>query len=138
MSKKAFEVSVRSELAAEMRQAIVEMAGERGWNETRLRWLDRAAREAGISYRAARALFYLEPHEPRGSVVERVQRAVQEKRAEKDTRDGFQNLIKHLEALEAVLLAMDSEVFGEGLDALRGPTRDLRNAACRDGKPSRR
>lgn len=43
------------------RGMICELAGPRGWHDTREAWLARGARKAGITLRRARALFYQEP-----------------------------------------------------------------------------
>ena len=59
-------------LADEMHDAIVSLAGERGWSETREAWIARAARRAGISVRAAKSFFYKEAANPAALTVERV------------------------------------------------------------------
>lgn len=46
------------ELAREM---LCELAGPRGWHDTRESWLARGARRAGLTLRRARAIFYQEP-----------------------------------------------------------------------------
>jgi hypothetical protein len=43
------------------RDMLCDIAGQRGWNDTRESWLARGARKAGLSARRARALFYAEP-----------------------------------------------------------------------------
>jgi len=43
------------------RSKLCDLAGPRGWHDTREAWLARGARKAGISIRRARALFYHEP-----------------------------------------------------------------------------
>lgn len=43
------------------RGMICDLAGPRGWNDTREAWLARGARKAGTTLRRARALFYQEP-----------------------------------------------------------------------------
>lgn len=126
MAHKLSGVRVLSELANEMRDGIVALAGERNWKETRARWLERAARAAGISYRTARAIFYGEIRDPRGSVVERVRCALGEKAREAKPRDEFDLFKERLSALEARLLAVDAEMHASDLAALRNILRDLR------------
>lgn len=126
MAHKLSGVRVLSELANEMRDGIVALAGERNWKETRARWLERAARAAGISYRTARAIFYGEIRDPRGSVVERVRCALGEKAREAKPRDEFDLFKERLSALEARLLAVDAEMHASDLAALRDLLRDLR------------
>lgn len=65
-----------TDVCAEMHKAIVKLAGERSWCETREAWIARAARKADIPYRAAKALFYREVSDPKSSIVERVRHAV--------------------------------------------------------------
>lgn len=112
MSNKLFGVSKVSEIATEMRQCIVTLAGERSWAETRVRWLERAARVAGISYRAARALYYCEPHDPRASVVESVRAAIQKRnsQAEASGRDEYEVLSARLRDLENKFAEMGQDV----------------------------
>jgi len=119
-------VRVVSELAAEMRQAIVVLAGERSWSETRPRWLERAARRAGISYRTARALFYCEPHEPRASVVERVRQAAEQatRKVEAAKHDPeIADLVARIARAEERLGQIDPEFFLPHVEGLRAATR---------------
>ena len=37
---------------------IAEIAGPRGWNDTRERWLERASRKLGFTYSRTRSLYY--------------------------------------------------------------------------------
>lgn len=64
------------QLADEMHDAIVRLAGERGWHETREAWLAKAARKAGISFRRAKTFFYREPGAFRAEDVEAVRAAL--------------------------------------------------------------
>ena len=43
------------------RDMLCDLAGPRGWHDTRESWLARGARKAGLSLRRARAIFYQEP-----------------------------------------------------------------------------
>lgn len=40
---------------------LIDLCGQRGWNDTRESWLARGARKARLSLRRARAIFYQEP-----------------------------------------------------------------------------
>jgi hypothetical protein len=65
-----------SDIVIEMHEKIALLGGDRTWHDNRDSWLSRAARNAGISYRTAKALFYKERLDPKSSVVERVRSAV--------------------------------------------------------------
>lgn len=64
---KRLEISPRSAeqspVSAESRARamLCDLAGQRGWHDTRESWLARGARKAGITLRRAKALFYEEP-----------------------------------------------------------------------------
>jgi hypothetical protein len=77
-----------SELAIEMKTGIIKLAGERSWGETRERWLEKAAGAAGISYRAARSLFYGSPHRPGSETVDSVRAAVARMEREKQEAEA--------------------------------------------------
>lgn len=53
----------KSPVSAESRARamLCDLAGQRGWHDTRESWLARGARKAGITLRRAKALFYEEP-----------------------------------------------------------------------------
>lgn len=68
-----------SEIVVEMRDAIIELAGDRDVFDSRALWLERAARRAGITARMAKRLFYGECADPKASVVESVRGAVRRK-----------------------------------------------------------
>jgi hypothetical protein len=65
-----------STVTEEMRDAIIKLAGERAFFETREVWIARAARRAGITARQAKAFFYKESPSPRHHDVEAVRLAV--------------------------------------------------------------
>lgn len=114
-SAKPDKVSERSEamtqIAIEMREAMIALAGDRAWHETRQRWLERAARAAGISYRTAKALFYAEVSDPKGSVVECVRAAVARRVQEQEdiAKDEFAALHARLQSMEQRLGAIDAD-----------------------------
>ena len=64
-------------LSDEMHDAICRLAGPRDVFDSRERWLERAARRAGISPRRAKAFFYREASAPRVQDVEAVRTAVE-------------------------------------------------------------
>lgn len=67
------------DVAVEMRESIIELAGPREWHATRESWLAKAARESGISYRTAKSIFYEQHADHRASVVEKVRAAMARK-----------------------------------------------------------
>ena len=58
-----------------LRSELVALAGPLDWRDNRKSWLAKAARRAGISVRAAKAIFYGEPGERRASTIEAIARA---------------------------------------------------------------
>ena len=53
----------------EIKNNLIAVAGERKWSDTRESWLSRAAKECGITYRAAKSILYGETENPRGGVA---------------------------------------------------------------------
>jgi uncharacterized protein HemY len=109
-----------------MRSAIIELAGNRDVFDSRNRWLDRAARVAGISSRMARRLFYCETNNPSSEVVESVRRARRNLRTKRgDEHVGceasaeYQNMLARIERLEAALRVSDEDFNRGQIDALR-------------------
>lgn len=119
--EKSSEGNVVSALALEMRRSIAALAGARSFTETRERWLERAARRAGISFRTAKALFYQEQRDPRASVVERVRDAAQ-RLAKQEAAD----LASRFETIAAALDARDQDFHSDDVAALVGAARALR------------
>ena len=62
-----------------MRELVTAVAGTRGWNETLEAWLARAARQAGVTYRQAKALFYREIDDPEHKAARRMKLAAERK-----------------------------------------------------------
>lgn len=108
------------DISIEMHSAISKLAGHRDWHDTRGRWLEKAAKTAGISYRQAKSLFYGETKDPKWSVVEKVRAArhrmleTQEARA----RDDRDNIVARLERLET-LVSSGENICSKDIDALR-------------------
>lgn len=127
-SEKFSGVRIVSEVAIEMRKAIIELAGSRAVFDSRTRWLERAAEKAGVSYRTAKALFYCEATNPHISAVEKVRAA----RARKQKNDAlhatanetYADLLARIARLEAALRVADEDFFEHQTDALRGMARD--------------
>lgn len=120
MLDKSSREQVVSELALEMRDAITTLAGQRGWSETRERWLDRAARSAGITYRQARSLFYCEGN-PRATLIEQVRAAVRRRQKEqlKEAREAYAALIGTIQRAQEALLIRDEDFHSVEIDGLR-------------------
>jgi ribosomal protein S15P/S13E len=117
-------VKTVSQIAIEMRAAIIELAGPRDWHATRESWLRGAAAKAGIGARQAKALFYAESPDPKSSTVERVRAAVLAKRREDhqqsvENRREMEKMVSRIEALEAALHRIDPEFYRETTTALR-------------------
>lgn len=108
------------DISIEMHSAISKLAGHRDWRDTRGRWLEKAARAAGISYRQAKSLFYGETKDPKWSVVEKV-RAARDRMLETQeagARDDRDIILARLERLEA-LVSSGKDIGCEDVDALR-------------------
>lgn len=96
-------------LASEMRDAIIELAGNPKLFDSRDLWLERAARAAGISKRMAKTFFYQEKCNPSAEVVDSVRRARDNLRATERENVGegarreYQELLARIERLEAAL-----------------------------------
>jgi hypothetical protein len=112
--KSSTRAGIMATVAVEMRDAIIALAGERSWSETRERWLERAALKAGVSYRTAKSIFYRELRDPKISVVALVRHAVERKSAikEESARGDFTRLDERLRALERRLAAIDPDFNG--------------------------
>jgi len=107
-------VRVVSEVAMEMRRAIIGLAGNREVFDSRERWLDRAARAAGITRRMAKSFFYCECADPKASIVDRVREAIEKNKAEDAeavtaARIEYQELLERVARLEAALVVQDAD-----------------------------
>jgi hypothetical protein len=109
-----------SALIVEMREAIIELGGNRALFDTRDLWLERAARAAGVSKRMAKSFFYNEPCNPSAEVVESVRAALMNLRTKAKT-----NASKHdaesidVEALERRLRKVEDALRLSDADAYR-------------------
>ncbi len=121
-------VRIVSEVAIEMRKAVVDLAGPRAVFDSRARWLERAARAAGISPRMAKALFYCEIADPKNSVVEKIRAARARKKKDEALlhagQDELQQIRDRLSRLESSLRVADADFHSDQIDALRRSSGD--------------
>lgn len=117
-------------LADELHDAIVKLSGPREVFDSRERWLARGSRAAGISNRAAKAIFYREWPDPRASIVDSVRAALArlETKQEASARDEIEALCGRIAVLESRLASIDEEFFSASIDALRTATHRNRRA----------
>jgi hypothetical protein len=108
-------------ISIEMREAIVFLAGPRGWHENRKGWLCKAARVAGISYRQAKSLFYGEARNPNSHVVERVREAARCRQKEilREARHAYSELTQSIQRAESALRVSDEDFHSPQIAALR-------------------
>lgn len=109
-AKRAGESSVTT-LAAEMRQSIIKLAGQREWSDNRKSWLSAAARAAGITLRQARALFQMESENPSGKIVWKVQRAIREleHKNEEAARVQYRDLSERIARIETIVTSLSAD-----------------------------
>jgi hypothetical protein len=114
------EISKMSEKhsGAVMRDLVAAAAGPRQWNDTRESWLARAARNAGVSYRQAKALFYGEITDDEHKTVRRMREAAGQHEAEQ--------LAHRFEALAGSLQSRDADFHSSDVAALLHAARALR------------
>ena len=112
---------MQSTLELDWKHLIGEIAGPMKSNETRERWLDRAARKSRLSYRQIKSLYYGQCEDPRTSVTFRVLTA-----AEKSRKEAGQ-LASQFEALAGSLHAQEnSDRHSSDVLALINAARALR------------
>lgn len=101
-------------VAAEMKQSIVLLAGPRQSSDTRESMISRAARRAGISFRQAKSFFYGESTDPRASVVERVRAAIDNANTaqEAKARAEYQHIREQIALLQQRLAALGEDIGG--------------------------
>lgn len=100
-------------------RALVEaVAGRRLVNDTRDSWIRRAARNAGTSYRQAKAIFYGEITDPYHPAVTRFKEAA--------GRDDAERLAEQFEGLARALVARDPDFHSPEISALVDAARSLR------------
>lgn len=109
-AEKCFEVSMREWVAA--------VAGPVAHFENRKGWLAKAAREAGISFRSAKALFYGEITDPEHKAARRMKEAA--------GRYEARNLAGQFESLAHSLNIRDADFHSSDIAALISAARTLR------------
>jgi hypothetical protein len=103
---------------------IEDIAGPMRSNETRERWLDRAARKSQLSYRQVKSLYYGQCKDPRTSITVRVLDAADKARKEAAV------LATQFELLAGSLNAQkDSDRYSSDVLALINAARALRGLA---------
>ena len=101
-----------------MRELVAAVAGPILPTDNRESWLRRAARNAGTSYRQAKALFYGEIVDPYHSAVTRFKEAA--------GRHEAKNLAAQFESLANSLNIRDADFHSEDIDSLVHAARVLR------------
>lgn len=101
-----------------MRDLVEAVAGPRMMHDTRDSWLRRAARNAGSTYRQARALFYGEITDPYHPTVTRFKEAA--------GRHEAAQLAQRFEGLAQALLVRDEDFHSSDVAALLDAARGLR------------
>lgn len=114
-----------SEKSSEMREAVATVAGPRAFHETRESWLARAARNAGISFRQAKSLFYGEITDPEHKAARRMLAAAerQGKREASDLADKFESIARSMNAADQDFYSADVAALIDAARALRGLAR---------------
>lgn len=96
--------------AVEWREAIANIAGPVGHDDTRESWLARAARKANITFRQAKALYYGECADPRYSVAVKVRQAAEKiQREEEALRNDVAEIWDRLSKLETRISEIDQD-----------------------------
>ncbi len=101
-----------------MRELVAAVAGPRMDTDTRDSWLRRAARNAGSTYRQAKALFYGEITDPHHRTVSKFREAA--------GRHEARNLAAQFESLANALNIRDADFHSADRDALISAARALR------------
>lgn len=117
--------SVNMNIVREMHVSIVEIAGPVGWHDTRESWLATAARNAHITYRAAKGFFYREYLNPNAADVQRVREARAKLHAKNEALRNAAILDGASDALETI----DADFHRAEIDRLRDVARAVRGQA---------
>ena len=102
-----------------MRELVAAVAGPILPSDNRESWLRRAARNAGASYRQAKALFYGEINDPHHRTVSLFREAA--------GRHEARNLAAQFESIANGLVVADPDFHRDTILALRGAARVLGN-----------
>jgi hypothetical protein len=101
-----------------MRELIAAVAGPADAFDNRKSWLDRAAEEAGVTYRQVKTLFYGERERPNPKVVAKLKEAA--------GRYEARNLAHQFEGLAQSLNVRDADFHSADVAALLSAARALR------------
>jgi hypothetical protein len=101
-----------------MRELVAAVAGPRRWNDTRESWLARAARNAGVSYRQAKSLYY-------GEITDVDHKTVRKMRAAAGRHEAAE-LAQRFEALASSLNMRDKDFHRSDIASLIDVARALR------------
>ena len=127
-------------IAAEMKRAIVALAGSRSWSDSRESMIARAARKAGLTFRQARSLYYGETADPKFSVVQKVREAVDREAARRE-QEQFLAGLRTIEAAladysrqrEALAASVDADSYRPEIHRLGNVIEQLRDALADRG-----
>lgn len=118
MSEEMFGMLEKLSGGRAMRDLVEAVAGPRLVNDTRDSWLRRAARNAGSTYRQARALFYGEINDPYHPTVTRFKEAA--------GRHEAKRLAERFEGLAQALRIRDEDFHSPEIAGLIDAARRLR------------
>lgn len=97
------------------RTSLEVIAGSRSWGDTRESMIARAARRAGITFRAAKALYYGETRDPRDSIARAIRHAV----AARDLNAAIKMQADRLATIADGLEARDADFHRQQIDHIR-------------------
>jgi hypothetical protein len=106
------------EKSSAMRELVAAVAGPREFSDTRESWLNRAARRAGISFRAAKAVFYAEITDPRHPSIQLLQHAANKRAG--TLANSFETIARGMESADPNLYREDILALIHTARALRG------------------
>lgn len=86
-------------------EKIARLAGPRHFHDTRESWLGRAAAISGVNYRTVKALFYGETTDPKQSIRDQIESALQ-----KRTSSNIRAVHDKLSAIKAACSALEAEL----------------------------
>jgi hypothetical protein len=109
----------KSSIGVRMRELVAAVAGPQLETDNRESWLRRAARQAGTSYRQARALFYGEIIDPHHRTVTIFREAAGRHEA-RNLASQFENLARSLDVRDSDFHSADIVALLSAARALRG------------------
>lgn len=111
-----------------MRELVATVAGPNEWSDNRKSLIAKAARQAGITFRQAKALFYGEITDPNHRSARLMRDAAERKAKTEATR-----LAEQFETIARSLGAVDQDFHRDTIAALISGARTLRGAADAEG-----